>query len=74
MFFPYAKRIPFTDSILISLMFGWLKMSELCSSPFDGDDHYDVDVDTEKGRGDSFSLKSADKVSYCDFGVNRGAL
>ena len=45
--FPYAKRIPFTDCILISLMFGWLKMSELCSSPFDGDDHYDVDVDTE---------------------------
>ena len=29
------------------LMFGWLKMSELCSSPFDGDDHYDVDVETE---------------------------
>ena len=28
-------------------MFGWLKMSELCTSPFDGDDHYDVDVDTE---------------------------
>ena len=28
-------------------MFGWLKMAELCSSPFDGDDHYDVDVDTE---------------------------
>ena len=26
-----------------------------------------------KGRGDSFSLKSADKVSCCDFGVNRGA-
>ena len=45
--FSHAKRIPFTDIILISLMFGWLKMSELCSSPFDGDDHYDVDVDTE---------------------------
>ena len=45
--FSHAKRIPFTDIILISLMFGWLKMSELCNSPFDGDDHYDVDVDTE---------------------------
>ena len=43
----YFKRVPFTDCVLISLLFGWLKMSELCTSPFDGDDHYDVDVDTE---------------------------
>ena len=28
-------------------MFGWLKMSEICTSPFDGDDHYDIDVDKE---------------------------
>ena len=28
-------------------MFGWLKMSEICASPFDGDDHYDIDVDQE---------------------------
>ena len=28
-------------------MFGWLKMSEICTSPFDGDDHYDLDVAKE---------------------------
>ena len=25
-------------------MFAWLKMSEICTSPFDGDKHYDIDL------------------------------
>ena len=25
-------------------MFAWLKMSEICTSPFDGDEHYDIDL------------------------------
>ena len=29
---------------MTALMFAWLKMSEICESPFDGDPVYDIDL------------------------------
>jgi len=40
----YFQRLPINSSILVGLMFAWLKMSEICTSPFDGDKHYDIDL------------------------------
>ena len=41
------QRVPINTSMLVALMFAWLKMSEICTSPFDGDEHYDIDLDEE---------------------------
>ena len=35
---------PLNTCLLTALMFAWLKMSEICESPFDGDKHYDIDL------------------------------
>jgi len=40
----YFQRLPINTSVLVALMFAWLKMSEICTSPFDGDKHYDIDL------------------------------
>ena len=38
------QRLPINNSVLVALMFAWLKMSEICTNPFDGDKHYDIDL------------------------------
>ena len=38
------QRLPIHTCILVSLMFAWLKMSEICTSPFLGDKYYDIDL------------------------------
>ncbi len=29
----------------IILIFGWLKIAHLCKNPFDGDEHFDIDLE-----------------------------
>ena len=39
------QRLPINTSVLVALMFAWLKMSEICTNPFDGGDkYYDIDL------------------------------
>ena len=38
------QRLPIYNSVLVALMFAWLKMSEICTNPFDGDEHNDIDL------------------------------
>ena len=66
------QRFPINYCVLVALMFGWLKMSEICTSPFDGDDHYDIDVDKELEmeiwRASLALQEAADDDEYVVFG------
>jgi hypothetical protein len=36
--------VPVYSTLLFGLIFAWLKMADICQSPFDGNLHYDVDL------------------------------
>jgi hypothetical protein len=38
------KDVPIYPTLLFGLIFAWLKMGEICKSPFDGDVIYDIDL------------------------------
>jgi hypothetical protein len=39
--------IPFYQTFIFVILFAWLKMAQVCNSPFDGDSVYDVNVENE---------------------------
>ena len=39
--------MPFYQALVLVILFAWLRMAEVCRSPFDGDSVYDVHVEEE---------------------------
>merc|ERR1712079_250899 len=38
------EDLPFYECMVFAIIFSWLKMAEVCKSPFDGYKYYDIDL------------------------------